>query len=258
MSLDEAKKIQIEILRELDSFCRLNNINYSIAYGTLIGAVRHKGFIPWDDDIDVTMLRTDFEKFLRLFHSEKFELLQPMRQKRWEFFARIVDPQTEVGFPQFLKSPFGVWLTIFPIDTRPDDDQEWRKQKRKIDFAASLARIKCAVLTRNRFMNVIKRLSHFLASPIPLSIINKRVLKYATQYEGQKTSKKIVWVSYNTYEIYPSELFDSYVDLTFEDLRVKAMSGFDTYLRTAYGDYMKLPPIEQQCQTHEYTAYYKD
>lgn len=258
MTLDEAKKIQIDILRELDSFCRKNGINFSIAYGTLIGAVRHKGFIPWDDDIDVTMTRTDFERFLSLFHSEKYELLKPMRQKRWEFFARIVNPNTVVEFPQFLESPFGVWLTIFPVDTRPDDEKEWKKQRRRIDFFASLARFKCAVLTKNRLMNIVKRISHFLASPVPLDCINKGVMKYATQYEGQKTSKKIVWVSYNTYETYPTDIFEDYVDLKFEDMEVRAMIGYDTYLRTAYGDYMKLPPIEEQRQTHEYVAFYKD
>lgn len=259
MTLEEVKKIQIEILRELDSFCRANDINYSIAYGTLIGAVRHKGFIPWDDDIDVTMLRSDFEKFLQLFHSDKYELLKPMRQKRWEFFARIVDPNTVVEFPnKFLESPFGVWLTIFPIDTRPDDESAWLKQKKGIDRFAAIARFKTAVLTKNRVMNIIKRVTHFVAKPLSLGRINAKVLKYATMFEGQKTSKKIVWVAYNSYETYPSELFDGYVELIFEGIQVKAMAGYDTYLRTAYGDYMKLPPIEQQCQTHEYIAYYKD
>lgn len=258
MTLDEAKKIQVDILEELDAFCRKNDINYSVAYGTLIGAVRHKGFIPWDDDIDVTMLRPDFEKFLKLYHTDRYELLRPMRQKRWEFFARIVDPKTVVEFPKFLESPFGVWLTIFPIDTRPDDEKLWRKQKRNIDFGATLARIKCAVLTRSRVMNFVKRVSHFVAAPWPLDKINKRVLKYATMYEGQKTAKKIVWVNYGKYETYPSEAFEDFVELPFEHLKVKAMKGYDTYLRTAFGDYMQLPPVEERTQTHEYTAYYID
>ena len=259
MTLDEAKKIQIDILRELDLFCRVHDINYSIAYGTLIGAVRHKGFIPWDDDIDVTMLRSDFEKFLKLFHSERYELLKPMRQKRWEFFARVVDPNTVVEFPNhFLESPFGVWLTIFPIDTRPDDETEWLKQKKGIDRAAAIARFKTAVLTKNKIRNGFKRITHFIAKPLSLKRINAEVIKYATMYEGVKTAQKIVWVGYNRYEMYPSELFDSYVELPFEGMQVKAMVGYDTYLRTAYGDYMQLPPVEQQCQTHDYIAYYKD
>ena len=257
MTLEEAKKIQVAILADLDDFCRKHEINYSIAYGTLIGAVRHKGFIPWDDDIDVTMLRPDFEKFLKLFRTDKYELLMPMRQKRWEFFARIVDPNTVVEFPKFLESPFGVWLTIFPVDTRPDDEELWKKQKKNIDFWATLARIKCAVLTRSKVMNCLKRVCHLVAAPWPLDRINRQVQKYATMYEGQKTVKKIVWVDYGKYETYPANIFNGYVDLPFESLKVRAMEGYDVYLRTAYGDYMQLPPIEEQSQTHEYTAYDK-
>lgn len=256
MTLDESKRIQIEMLRELDAFCRSHDIKYSVAYGTLIGAVRHKGFIPWDDDIDVTMVRSEFEKFLKVWKSEKYELLVPMRKKRWEFFARIVDPNTYVKFNKFPESPFGVWLTIFPVDSRPDDESEWLEQKKKIDHYATLARFKCTVLTTDKLRNFFKRISHVLAAPLSLEKINKNVMQYATQYEDKHTNKKIVWVNYNTYEQYPASLFDDYVDLQFEDITVRAMAGYDTYLRTAYGDYMQLPPIEQQQPSHDYTAYY--
>ena len=258
MTIEEAKKIQVEILRELDAFCRNNNINYSIAYGTLIGAVRDKGYIPWDDDIDVTMLRPDFEKFISSFKSSKYALLKPMRSKRWEFFARVVDPNTVVKFPQFPESPFGVWLTIFPIDTKPDDELLWIKQKKNIDRYALLARIKCAVLAEGHLRNIIKKICRFCTQPIPLSKINKRVHHYATYYEGMHTKNKIVWVSYNRYETHASELFESYIDIQFEDMTVKAMVGYDRYLKNVYGDYMKLPPIEERVQTHAYKAYYLD
>lgn len=256
MTLDESKRIQIEMLRELDAFCRAHDIKYSIAYGTLIGAVRHKGFIPWDDDIDVTMVRSEFEKFLSLWSSEKYQLLKPMRQIRWEFFARIVDPNTYVKFDKFPESPFGVWLTIFPVDSRPDDEREWLKQKKKIDHFATLARLKCTVLTKDKFRNIFKRITHIIAAPLSLKNINEKVMKNATEFEGRNTGKKIVWVGFNRYEQYPSSLFDNYVDLQFEDITVRAMAGYDTYLRTAYGDYMKLPPIEQQQPSHDYTAYF--
>ena len=256
MTLDESKRIQVEMLRELDTFCRAHDIKYSVAYGTLIGAVRHKGFIPWDDDIDVTMVRTEFEKFLNLWSSEKYQLIKPMRKIRWEFFARIIDPNTYVKFDKFPESPFGVWLTIFPVDSRPDNEKEWREQKRKIDLYATLARFKCTVLTQDKFRNLFKRISHLITAPLSLKRINEKVLQYATEYEGRKTDKKIVWVAFNRYEQYPSSLFDNYLDLQFEDISVRAMTGYDTYLRTAYGDYMQLPPIEQQQPSHDYTAYY--
>ena len=258
MTLEESKRIQIEMLCELDAFCRTHDIKYSVAYGTLIVAVRHKGFIPWDDDIDVTMVRSEFEKFLSLWNSEKYELLKPMRKKRWEFFARIVDPNTYVKFNKFPESPFGVWLTIFPVDSRPDDDGEWLKQQKNIDRYATLARFKCTVLTQDKIRNIFKKISHVLASPLSLKRINGIVMKYATEYEDKHTGKKVVWVGFNRYEQYPASIFDDYVDLQFEDITVKAMAGYDTYLRTAYGDYMQLPPVEQQQPSHDYVAYYID
>ena len=256
MTLEESKKIQVEMLRSLDEFCRKNDIKYSLAYGTLIGAVRHKGFIPWDDDIDVTMERTEFERFISLYKSDKYDLLKPMRSKRWEFFARIVDPNTVVKFDKFPISPFGVWLTIFPVDNRPDDEQEWKKMKAGIDKFATLARFKCATLTRNKLANVLKVISWGLFSILPLKYVNKKVMQNVMKCSDEKTLKKVVWVSFNTYETYPSSIFDDYVDLQFDDIKCMAMKGYDTYLRTAYGDYMKLPPKEQQQPSHDFTAYY--
>lgn len=256
MTLDESKRIQIEMLRDLDTFCRKNNIKYSLAYGTLIGAVRHKGFIPWDDDIDVTMERTEFEKFVSLYQSKKYSLIKPMRRKRWEFFARIVDPQTVVKFNNFPISPFGVWLTIFPVDNRPDEESEWNKMKSTIDKNATLARLKCSTLTNNWLMNILKLGSRLLFSFLPLKLVNKMVMKPVLKYSNVKTQNKIVWVAFNRYETYPSSIFKNYIDMPFEDIQCQVMSGYDTYLRTAYGDYMKLPPIEAQIPSHDFVAYY--
>lgn len=256
MSLDESKKIQIEMLRALDKFCRENEIEYSLAYGTLIGAVRHKGFIPWDDDIDVTMTRDNFEKFLQLFSHEKYDLIMPMRSKRWEFFARIVDPNTVVKFDKFPISPFGVWITIFPVDERPNSEHDWHQMKKKVDNYATLARLKCSTLTRNWPVNIIKLITSVIFKPIPLKWVNNKILWTLSRYKSKDNKKKIVWVAFNRYETYPARLFDDYIDMPFEDINARAMIGYDEYLRTAYGDYMQLPPKEQQEPSHDFTAYY--
>lgn len=258
LTLDESKAIQIEMLRSLDACCRANGIEYSLAYGTLIGAVRHKGFIPWDDDIDVTMTRDNFEKFLRVYTHERYALLKPMRRKRWEFFARIVDPRTKTRFKAFPVSPFPLWLTIFPVDNRPDNEQQWLEMKAEVDHFANQARMKCGVFTRDWKRNIVKVLAKVAYLPVSLRKANARALNALTRYDTVPTTQKIVWVSYNRYETYPSSLFDAYVDLDFEQIRCRAMAGYDTYLRTAYGDYMQLPPAEQQVPSHEFTTYLKD
>lgn len=258
LTLDESKRIQVEMLRSLDRCCREHGIEYSLAYGSLIGAVRHKGFIPWDDDIDVTMTRDHFERFLQIYQHDQYVLLKPMRRKRWEFFARIVDPRTRTRFEAFPFSPFPLWLTIFPVDNRPDDEQAWLKMKAEVDHFANQARMKCGVFTYDWKRNLTKVLAKVAWLPFSLRKINARALGALTQYDSVRTTQKIVWVSYNRYETYPSAVFDSYVDLDFEDIRCRAMVGYDTYLRTAFGDYMQLPPPEQRVPSHEFTTYIDD
>lgn len=259
MAIEESKKIQESLLMELDRFCKDNGINYTIAYGTLLGAVRHGGWIPWDDDIDIHMLRSDFERFLKEFKSEKYELLVPMRAKRWEFFARIVDPDTVVEFRKFPESPFGVWLTIFPVDTMPDDDKEWNSMRRKIDRYSTLARLKYGTLTRSKWRNACKKVTHFLFAPVSGKWINAKIHDIVVGAARNDSSRKFVWVGFNSYEVYPSSCFSSFKDMKFGDIDVKAICDYDTYLKTSYGDYMQLPPKEvQENTTHDYVAYYKD
>lgn len=258
MTIEESKRIQTDILKELDAFCRANGIRYTMAYGTLLGAVRHGGWIPWDDDIDIHMLRSDFEKFLKEFKSDKFELLKPMRAKRWEFFARIVDPNTEVVFEKFPESPFGVWLTIFPVDNRPDNDAEWNAMRKKIDRYANFARLRFGTLTHSRIRNICKKITHFVFSPVPIKWINGNIMDIVNSMADKETEKKVVWVGYGRYETYSSECFKEFRDMNFGDFTARAISNYDLYLKASYGDYMQLPPVEvQQSTTHDYIAYYK-
>lgn len=259
MTIEESKKIQEQILIDLDKFCREHDIRYTVAYGTLLGTIRHGGWIPWDDDIDIHMLRPDFERFIREYKSERFELLQPMRPKRWEFFARVVDPNTVVEFKQFPKSPFGVWLTIFPVDNRPDDEAEWQKMKRKVDKYATYARLRFGTLTRSRWRNICKHLTHFIFKPIPLKWINGNIVRIMNDMAEKRTKNRIVWVSFNKYETYPYECFEEYTDMMFGNIKVRGIKGYDAYLTGSYGDYMTPPPKEVQANTtHDFVAYYID
>lgn len=124
MSLQDVQSFSLEILKDVHAFCVENNINYSLAYGTLIGAVRHQGFIPWDDDIDIIMPRPDYDRFCREYHSDKFKTAVAGTPSVYIAFSRVYDDQyTFVENRQMPWASFetGVWIDIFPIDAVCDD-----------------------------------------------------------------------------------------------------------------------------------------
>lgn len=257
ITLKESKKIQLEMLRSLDSFCRSHDIDYSLAWGSLLGAVRHKGFIPWDDDIDVTMTRDNFDRFVNAYKSDKYELREPMRSDRWEFYAKIVDPSTVVKFNKHPFSKFGIWITIFPMDNRPEDDMKWKEMKKRLERYTTLARMKYATWDRSWVRNLIKLILHIVLIPIPIRFINRKVTSIIHSCDNSHIPlSKFVWQGYNKYYYYPDSVANEYTDKPFEDLIVRTIVDYDTYLKVTYGDYMKLPPLSEQVPKHDYKAYY--
>ena len=126
INTEELKKIQVEILDYVDKFCEERNIKYSLYAGTLIGAVRHKGFIPWDDDIDIMMLRSDYERFLKELHEEKdsrYKILDFRYDHSYHYaFAKVIDSKTQLR--EEVIDPYdglGIYIDIFPIDVLPDN-----------------------------------------------------------------------------------------------------------------------------------------
>lgn len=124
ITIEEAKKIELDILSYIDDFCKKNNIEYFINYGTLIGAVRHKGFIPWDDDIDISMTRENYDKFIEYYKNDKskYKLLALETNKHYfNNFAKIVDSTTRIDNTRIYKSyPSGIFIDIFPMDSFAD------------------------------------------------------------------------------------------------------------------------------------------
>lgn len=124
LTVEDAKQIELEILDYIDTLCKKHNINYIINYGTLIGAVRHEGFIPWDDDIDLSMPREDYQRFINIFQKEKskYELLSLETDKNYfNNFIKITDSTTKIIDTRNTKTyESGIFIDIFPMD-RFDD-----------------------------------------------------------------------------------------------------------------------------------------
>lgn len=124
--IEEIKKIQLEILKYVDQFCSQNNIKYALGYGTLIGAVRHKGFIPWDDDIDIIMRRNDYNRFIELFSKEtgRYKVWSHNLQTDYPIpYAKVTDEKTLKleGTNYYVER--GVDIDVFPLDDLPNDEK---------------------------------------------------------------------------------------------------------------------------------------
>ena len=244
LTLAELQSISLSILCKIDSFCRNNNIRYSLAYGTLIGAVRHKGFIPWDDDVDIMMPRPDYERFLSEFKSDE-EVMLISEYQSYITFSRVCDVKTTICetllpyAPQKLSSKAGVWIDIFPIDGVESDIQSFRNKVNLINHYCSVQlqrRWGCPPLTLSKgymyFLKLLYRKIKYIASPV--SKINNAIRECREPYtfENADYVSQIVCGKIYDREIFKKEIFDEYVEVTFEGYNFKAVSCWDEVLRS--------------------------
>jgi lipopolysaccharide cholinephosphotransferase len=255
--------VQMEMLKDIDSFCKKNSIDYSLDGGTLIGAIRHHGMIPWDDDIDIMMVREQYDKFVSSYHSSKFILKSyDYRLESWLLATRVVDPSTVILFNNNpSESPHGIWVTVFPVDNAPDSSfllklKVWRIRVCKRLFEA-----------RNFFWrpyaSTIKNLAalfvHCLVFYFPKDFWQIRAEKAIRWYNDRRTKRKGFFAMWQEKPwTCSAQAYEKYLDWDFDGLLVKVLQGYDEYLTSQYGDYMTLPPIEERVPKHDYKAYWRD
>lgn len=258
IEVEELKQIQLDILKFVDEFCKDNNLRYFLAYGTLLGAVRHKGYIPWDDDIDILMFREDYEKFVTTFVDANYKVFATELNPKYPYpFAKVGDTRTY--FEEEIKDVIdtGVNIDIFPLDYLPEDKVKNITKKRnflqKIWIAKRLPRLK----RRGFVKNAVLAVSQLLLSVFSIRFIVKQLEKNAKKYNLRKTSIcGNVAYGYDP-DIYPSADFEESVCLTFENTAFPCPKNYDNVLKIMFGDYMKLPPKEKQVSHHHFIAYWK-
>lgn len=260
----QLKSIQLEVMDNFHNWCQENGITYFITAGTLIGALRHKGFIPWDDDIDVVMLRDDYEKMLKLFPKEgRYRLYSIETDSSCIYpYAKVYDTNTVMIEGDEKDHPsIGVNIDIFPLDNATDDYQDAIQLKNSIKLLDSILGVKLLGrvnrgLVKNVTVAILRLISKFFTYPWLIKRIIKKSKKFISNTNSRYIVNAVIYCK-GEKEILEREWFKETVDLDFEGRKYKAPIGADQYMRRLFGDYMQLPPEDKRVSHHRFEAYYK-
>ncbi len=259
-TLRRVQLTQLEILKEVDRVCKENNITYWLDSGTLLGAVRHKGFIPWDDDLDIGMHRNDYERFMKIAPEKlnaNYYLQNWKVDKKYQLpFAKVRKRGTVYTEYQFRNSDAwnGIYIDIFPYDNFVND----RLQGNLLKLLRLMILPKCGIRSwkeQNRFLwkKYITHLpTRFFSLFFTREALIDRYDKIAVKNNGE-ACKYFFPQGISNYGkwIIPTAAMKDFIPLKFEDSYFSAPKGYDEYLSHAYGDYMKLPPEDQRENKHQ-------
>lgn len=254
---EELRKLQltqVEILKDIDEFCVANNIPYSIAFGTVLGAVRHGGFIPWDDDVDICMLREDYNRFISLWKDNDKYLLQnhSTNPDFTQTFTKIRKRNTAFVQTTDVGKDFhkGIFVDIFPFDRVAEGGV-----KRKIQILNSiLYALYSRGYTPKNNGTLMRLCSSIILKLKPKSKYDAAAQKQLKKLTKYNHNKKLKIYSVSTFgnmkKEYDSDLFENLSRIKYENITVSVFNKYDQFLSYFYGDYMKLPPVSERNWTH--------
>lgn len=261
LTMDELKEVQMKIMDYVDAFCRNNGIEYSLDGGTLLGAVRHKGYIPWDDDIDIMMTRDEYICFTEKWNTtgnHPFVFSNEESGNSFGYpFGKVHDPNTVTFVGPIERT--GVFIDVFPIDKVIDNEDFESRRKTILELHKERDAALIWLQAKKGEVSLLKRIKLFYKRPRRdfyeyASLINDiakcRNSSYAPWYYDMVSPV-------SAKALIPEKTLDAYMDISFEDRTYRAMVDFDTYLSNLYGDYMTPPPPGKRVTHHGFKAYWK-
>lgn len=251
--LRQLQLIELEILIEIDRICRKNKICYSLTGGSLLGAIRHGGFIPWDDDADISMLRLEYIKFQKAckkdLNKEKFYFqdIENTEGYRWGYgkirrkdtvFLR--ENQEDMPYEQ------GVFVDIFPRDSVPDG---YIKSRIHVFFCFCMRKLMWSPIGKKMTVNRYKKILYIILSKIPEKTV-KKLYKMLVEISNKKKCTKFVrtltFPLPNNQRGYERRWYEKYAVVNFEGKNFMVESSYKEWMKSEFGDYMEMPPLKER------------
>ena len=275
MTNKEMQAVELEILKVLSNICEEQNLDYFLMYGTLLGAARHKGFIPWDDDLDIMMKRSDYDKLLKYLVEHEKELMP------YKLFSKVNNPEYPFMISRFCDTRYkyvannekdcgmGLFVDIYPLDGA---GHSWKEVKKKGNYFRFLSSM-CFLASREHFFvdhveysskmsikqTVIKIPLYLIAKVTGVEFWFKRLEKLKDKYKYDECEfvGPTTWQSDYRRDVMKKEWVDETIFVQFEDSKFRAPKRYKDVLKHKYGNYMEMPPVEKRVATHDYKAYRK-
>lgn len=261
LSLPEIREAQLGVLDAIDAHCAAHGITYYLCAGTLLGAVRHGGYIPWDDDIDIMLPRPDFERFCATFAAPGSGSAHVVHSAATspDFalpFAKVCDTRTVLDVESDVVKGIGVFVDAFPLDGWRDGRLTRRAQRAGLALLTRLMLVKHLSLrsARGGARTLVLRAAKVVLAALPARAIAGGLTRVALwgSFGATADAGVIVW-GYR--ETVPHRCYGDPVQLSFEGRLLPAPADADSVLRILYGDYGTLPPVAQQVTNHRFRAY---
>lgn len=256
-------EVEINILKEIDRICCRHNLQYFLVGGTLIGAIRHNGFIPWDDDIDICMLRKDFDIFLEIAKDElpKDIFLQDGINEKGYFdtIVRVRDSRTTgiVAKDLNVRCNNGIFVEIYPLDFVCSDEKKYKYQLKRVHFCQALLHLNAYGLEKNasfkdRLIHIAGKVIFAFTSP---EQVFRKMQEYCRECDGRDSEFVDELMTKYTARYRYDDVKETEYHV-FEDTQFRIPRGYDNCLKTTFGDYMQLPPENKRYQHHNRAVYY--
>ena len=280
LKLEEKKILSLRILKYIDKCCRDNELKYSLGYGSLLGAIRHKGFIPWDDDIDIMMPRDDYNKFLNEYngYNDIYRVCSIEKDDSYPYtMAKVFDQRTKLrDFTLWKQYPYaGVFVDIFPIDGLPSKAEEQERLFNHQQFLNLLVHGSCMKYTFSHHYvdskepgakikalsrTILKFAAITLMHPLSTRKLVKKINQEACKYSFETSANVSVLIdcaSGNKREVLPKEIFENPRLYQFEQYQFKGVDNYDFYLTHLFHDYMEMPPVNRRLPHHNFQVYWR-
>jgi len=264
IELEELKKIQLNILKDVHEYCEKNDLIYVLGWGTLLGAIRHNGFIPWDDDIDILMPRKDYEKFLNSYGGDYYNVVSRRNRLSYHLpFAKVIDCRTTLKEDSPLCDEIGVYIDIFPMDFVPGNKQERLRLFKKTSWLFRVIDYKTVSkkLEKGFKQKILHAAVRLLTKPLSIYHLIDKLDRLARCNDGQKEWGDIscvVWDKRPEKRMLPYKSYFEREKHVFEKEEFYTPREYDLYLTALYGDYMTLPPLDKRCSHHAFKAFWKN